>query len=254
MSTQNVIVNLSVSHQDLQMVRNTMEDALSYKPMIEDPKPANLMELQSINSLPATVLPHQTPPEGVIRCINDLSDYDHVDNSEDLKTEREPHALGPQHCWHDCHSFDGPTIRLPIKYNGETFTTEGQFCSYACAKAWARNERRHTNKYEGLISMMYRRHLVNTRGENGNVFLVPTAPPRSALKAFGGTMTITEFRQKSDQGEQFESLPPNQIPVNSLYAENEFSKIKRLKIRMANQEIPAPKQQTDVLNMLDKWT
>jgi hypothetical protein len=257
MSTQNVIVQLAVSHQDIQLLRTT-NDVLQYNPEVTDPRPANLLELQQeITSLPAIITPHQQT-EGVIRCFNDLSEYDAVLPSKDDKVDKEPNMLEPRHCWHCCHPFDGPVIGLPLKVEGDVFTTEGQFCSYACARAYASYEKKHT-KYESLLSLMYRSHISNTRDENGKVFLVPRAPPRSALKAFGGQLSITEFRNKSIQGEKYEKLPPHQIAVNSMYAENEYSKVKRLKIHMANEEKVKPsvtkqQPQTDVLNMLDKWS
>jgi hypothetical protein len=259
MTTQNVIVQLKVSHQDLQLVRNTPLNALfEYKPNVEDPKPSNLFETMDMNLLPAiSSVPTQ---EGVIRCANDLSELDNAVENQTTETVNEPNALDPRHCWHDCHPFYGTMIGLPIRMEGDNYITEGQFCSYACAKAYAVYEKRHTNKFEGLLSMMFRSHITQKRDANGKMVLVPMAPPRSALKAFGGSMTITEFREKTNQGEKYEKLAPIQIPINMFYAENELSKVKRLKIKTAKVEDvqnPTPKetnQPVDVLNMLGKWT
>jgi hypothetical protein len=259
MTTQNVIVQLKVSHQDLQLVRNTPLDSLfEYKPNVEDPKPSNLFETMDMNLLSGVTLPTQ---EGLIRCANDLSELDNAVENQTTETVNEPNALDPSHCWHDCHPYYGSMIGLPIRMDGEKFITEGQFCSYACAKAYAVYEKRHTNKFEGLLSMMFRSHITQKRDSNGKMILVPMAPPRSALKAFGGSMTITEFRETTNQGEKYEKLPPSQIPINMFYAENELSKIKRLKIKTSKTEDnPPPKeinketQPVDVLNMLGKWT
>ena len=94
-------------------------------------------------------------------------------------------------CWHCCHAFDGPPLPLPIKYDDrrDVFHVCGTFCSWACMKTYnldARSHMAHVNNAT-LITFFHKRC---TRQLTG----IRAAPPRLALKAFGGHMTIEEFR------------------------------------------------------------
>jgi len=94
-------------------------------------------------------------------------------------------------CWHCCHPFEvTPKITLPIKYDDrkDIYTTMGHFCSWRCAKAYALEMATH-RKWE-IISLLA---LMRLKMLGKYVSFFP-APKRCALKAFGGTMTIEEFR------------------------------------------------------------
>lgn len=93
-------------------------------------------------------------------------------------------------CWHCCHPFSGPPLPMPIRYDDrlDTFHVTGTFCSWACMKSY------------NLDSKSYMRHINTTiitlfhKKCTGKLERIKPAPPRLALKAFGGTMTIEEFR------------------------------------------------------------
>ena len=56
--------------------------------------------------------------------------------SEDVQTPAETELV----CWWCVHSLPKlPCIHLPVKYDEklDLFTTQGNFCSWQCAKAWA---------------------------------------------------------------------------------------------------------------------
>lgn len=111
-------------------------------------------------------------------------------------------------CWHCCHPFDTTPLPLPIKYDDrrDVFHVTGTFCSWGCMK-----------KYNGE-SASYLKH-VNTT----NITLfhkrctgrlskhIKPAPPRFALRVFGGTMSIDEFRAAADNGVYLQTLPPKMI-------------------------------------------
>jgi hypothetical protein len=105
-------------------------------------------------------------------------------------------------CWWCCHPWEGPDLHLPYKYDDKTkkFTTLGHFCSWNCIKAY------NTDKYAlsraGEIGMYIT--LMHKQTTN-KLELIPSAPSRYALKVFGGTLDIEEFR-KSD-GNSMVTMP-----------------------------------------------
>lgn len=102
-------------------------------------------------------------------------------------------------CWWCCHPFDGVPRFMPTKYDEQRqrYKVTGNFCSWGCAKAFMLYDSSYVlrNSLSMLTSLI--------RKINGSYYNFPTAPPRSALKVFGGTMTIEEFRNR-DKNEYFE--------------------------------------------------
>ena len=102
-------------------------------------------------------------------------------------------------CWWCCHPFDTIPRFVPTKYDQlrRRYKVTGNFCGWPCAKAFMIHDTSYLNKkstsmLSGLIREIHGRH-----------YIIPSAPPRTALKNFGGTMTIEEFRN-IDKGEYFE--------------------------------------------------
>lgn len=107
-------------------------------------------------------------------------------------------------CWHCCHAFDGQPLPLPIKYDDrrDEFHVVGTFCSWACMKAYnlaSNSYMRHVNAT--LLTLFHKRCTGQLRG-------IRAAPPRLALQAFGGTMSIEEFRGCD---KLLDVLPPKMI-------------------------------------------
>jgi len=94
-------------------------------------------------------------------------------------------------CWWCVHDLpQRPCFHLPIKYDDKrkTFTTIGNFCSWACAKAYAVDMRTaRSGEIQSFLALMRKQAYGKT------VPLWP-APKREALACFGGSMTIEEFR------------------------------------------------------------
>ena len=94
-------------------------------------------------------------------------------------------------CWHCCHAFSGQPLPMPIRYNERTdvFHVAGTFCSWACMKAYnldgGTGYMKHVNAT--YITMFHKRC-------TGKLHGIRAAPPRVALQAFGGSMTLEEFR------------------------------------------------------------
>lgn len=94
-------------------------------------------------------------------------------------------------CWWCVHALpQKPCIHLPIRYDDrlDRFTTVGNFCSWACAKAYALDmNTAKSGEIQSFLAIMRRKAF------GKHVPLWP-APKRQFLKCFGGTMTIDEFR------------------------------------------------------------
>lgn len=93
-------------------------------------------------------------------------------------------------CWHCCHAFEGPPLPLPIKYDAERklFHVAGTFCSWGCMKAYNLDSRSYMSHNNATIITLFHWRVT------GTLQGIRPAPPRVALKAFGGTMTIEDFR------------------------------------------------------------
>lgn len=109
----------------------------------------------------------------------------------DLPTEAPPEDTKGLICWWCVHDLpQRPCIHLPIKYDDKRkiFGTIGNFCSWACAKAYAINMgSARAGEIQSFLALMRLQAL------GKHVPLWP-APKREALSCFGGTMTIDAFR------------------------------------------------------------
>jgi len=94
-------------------------------------------------------------------------------------------------CWWCVHALPiDPPIHLPVKYDSKLnrFSCIGNFCSWQCAKAYALDMgTSRSGETQSFLAMMRLRSI-------GRYEPLWPAPKRQALKCFGGTMTIEEFR------------------------------------------------------------
>jgi len=92
-------------------------------------------------------------------------------------------------CFWCCHTFHNTPFGVPTKYVNGKFSVFGCLCSIECAAAYNfySNETKHDvwESYN-LLNLL-------SRKINGSD-IVKLAPPRHALKMFGGYMSIEEFR------------------------------------------------------------
>lgn len=99
-------------------------------------------------------------------------------------------------CWHCCHPFSGPPLPLPVSYDSkrQTFRVTGTFCSWACIKGYNSESRSYMSQIDATIISLFYKQCTGTMPGLGKARVMP-APPRIALKAFGGSMTLEEFRK-----------------------------------------------------------
>lgn len=96
-------------------------------------------------------------------------------------------------CWWCCHPIPRDVFQMPIQYDElrNTFKTIGQFCDFACVKAYANSQECSYKQSRLTLISKYYKHVT---GKFIHTKEIRIAPPRQCLKVFGGEMDISEFR------------------------------------------------------------
>lgn len=123
---------------------------------------------------------------------------------------------------------------MPTRYDScrDIFHVMGTFCSWACMKTYnldSSSYMRHVNAT--YITLLYKRCTGKLQG-------IRPAPPRLALKAFGGSMSIEEFRGCE---KPMVILPPKMIMHRPV--------IEEIPARL--RERPTPQQLEDTVSFKD---
>lgn len=128
-------------------------------------------------------------------------------------------------CWHCCHSFETRPLPMPVSYSKSRYRVYGVFCSFGCMNGYLRDNRHSIpGSSSGSIGMTvfdFFKAMTGCRDPRK----IPKAPPRCALKAFGGYMSIEEFRASSTGPEplEFVRVPPKCILTEQVYHERRQS-------------------------------
>lgn len=117
-------------------------------------------------------------------------------------------------CWNDHHTFSGAPMGCPVQFVRETMTenyyshankkemeiksygsecyyvTVGIFCNWGCQLAFAESKK-NDPFYRESISLIYKMYY-----ENGGKGKLHASPPFTLLKAYGGPLSIEEYREK----------------------------------------------------------
>ena len=94
-------------------------------------------------------------------------------------------------CYHCCHKFTTQPISMPFMFNKSKFYVKYVFCSWECMKRY--NIDSNTSNMQMISTLIQKYYNYIT----SNTDSIGIAPPKYALKDFGGTMTIKEFRNKN---------------------------------------------------------
>lgn len=132
-------------------------------------------------------------------------------------------------CWWCCHQFDTLPLGLPVSFDEsrKKFRTKGVFCSFACVAAYKNDNKMHDTEW--LLRYL---HKLLT-GEAKYKFI--PAPPRCALKLFGGILSIEEFR-RCEQDQKMYRLIEYPMFVSRDYVEEvDLQKIKRVNSKLFNE-------------------
>ncbi len=132
-------------------------------------------------------------------------------------------------CWWCCHKFDNIPCTLPTKYDSlrKRFTFMGLFCSWNCAKGYNNNMsdyRKHERSQ--LITFLVQQLYGIEKAIN-----IKPAPPREALKMFGGYLEIEEFRNRYST---IESYHTNLNKNNFIFPE--IAEVTNIKIKPQTSE------------------
>lgn len=97
-------------------------------------------------------------------------------------------------CWWCCHKFSTLPVGLPQDFSMKTrkFRVTGVFCGFPCMVAYAKNSPRASKQY--LIQHLHSRLTAQPLDSE-----LKPAPPRCALKMFGGNLSIDEFRESVEK-------------------------------------------------------
>lgn len=118
-----------------------------------------------------------------LRVVHLLKDF------EEKNKNNEWPATTSISCYWCCHSFATPPFGIPVKYVHQKFHVYGCFCSLECAAA------HNLSNTEIMDDVWERNQLINILSRRiGGPNIVKAAPPRLALKMFGGYLSIEEFR------------------------------------------------------------
>ena len=107
------------------------------------------------------------------------------------------------HCWYCAHPFETPPVPRPISYNAKlhTWRTKGSYCCWGCAAADCRNQQ-EAGHLNALHQAVY-----------GRERTISSVPPKYLLKAFGGPMSIEDFRQNQ---QSFRVVPARLVTVEAV--------------------------------------
>ena len=123
-------------------------------------------------------------------------------------------------CWHDTEPFDTYPVFIPQKFYGNKFYVFGCFCSFNCACAYnlSLKDGDVLSRHSNLIRLFY--EVNKNKLENIKDVEINPSGKKEKLKKFGGSMTITEFRENSKMlGRTSNEFLPNCHQIKISYDE-----------------------------------
>lgn len=157
----------------------------------------------------------------------------------------EPGGGGAPLCQWCCHPFEGAPVGAPVRRAGEAYVVAGRFCTFPCAAAAIFGEHADSHaawtRYQ-LLNDMRRDSVAAAPG--AVLGPVVRAPPRSALRHFGGALSAAEFRARSADAAVVVRPPPmvveqprsEEIPARhvyrDLYVPIDEERVSRYKVRL----------------------
>lgn len=171
-------------------------------------------------------------------------------------------------CWWCCHNFKTIPLGIPMKYEHKKFTVKGNFCSFACMLSYNKHDNKRDRTDMSLIYFLYKKLTGILVDSNIDLFLkslsntlpldlfdnkqelrdsyiegllelrtssLEYAPPRCALKIFGGELSIEEFRASTKEHKIYK-LIEYPLSISRDYVEEvDIKNVKRLNLKVFNQ-------------------
>jgi hypothetical protein len=91
-------------------------------------------------------------------------------------------------CFWCCHTFTNRPVVLPMRDTGEHLQVTGNFCSPECTCAYLFDMRQDSHTRWEQLALLYRVYGEACQGK------IQPAPARNTLKLFGGSLSITDYR------------------------------------------------------------
>lgn len=213
---ENIIVRLSISNEIL----NENNNSVSSCNLDEQPYAYNHDTYNNISNVNDVLVPNQHQfdidkkpcNENNAKIVNVLNEF-----AEKNKNNEWPINTSIS-CYWCVHRFDNSPFGIPINYKNDVFDVFGCFCSLECAAAYNFNENNSQDemweRYQ-LLNMMSRQMKLGS--------IIKAAPPRLALKIFGGNMDIETFRN-TGKGNKLMNInfPPMTSITQQLEEINDF--------------------------------
>jgi hypothetical protein len=144
-------------------------------------------------------------------------------------------GVTPLHCMHDHHPFRGHPVYEVVSYSPSTggfaYNKSVVTCSYECMAGWlVRNRRDKVAFARSLLHfhMMHHRDPASPL-KFGEIHLTP-APDHRYLKAYGGSMSLEEFRDPKHTSDCAFSL----LPIRHMLEEKPLVEKRRRKVVLHN--------------------
>ena len=146
-------------------------------------------------------------------------------------------------CWWCCHPFTTECLGLPVKFKpkSNSFELQGCFCSFACMKAYNCSTSRYKQfEISTNLTLLYKRMF----GFHKSDSVITMAPPKSALKVFGGTLSIKEFRKCEHEGRVIKEMIPPFVPIKCKFEDSSFNEKSSSHSKDTKQTITVNENQT----------
>ena len=165
------------------------------------------VNVNNINSNDITHMYTNTPtntttfstPVGNAVNVSEITELKQFKVLEEFKQLSEWPKRTNVYCWWDCHPFNTVPVGIPIKYNKRhnIFQVYGCFCSFECAMAFKKEDRKLCKISNDLFYDLRKRYGYSDIDGDGMFLSIKTAMPRNSLSIFGGKLSIHEFRKYS---------------------------------------------------------
>lgn len=136
-------------------------------------------------------------------------------------------------CWWCCHPFDTQPIGIPFQHDGRAncYKVIGCFCSFACSLAYIKSESRYQKRVQYATVAAFYKYLTGDTKRKVCVEKLTTAPPRCALRIFGGPQTIQEFRKAAENEVEYNVIFSPQIPLK-MFCEQTLHRKNKMKLEI----------------------
>jgi len=152
--------------------------------VIQPSKLENLQLEQPIISTPVTTTVTTTPLEIDYYNLKSTLLVQFKDSAE-VKTIPQTSDVA---CFWCCHTFTNRPVVMPIRDTGEHLQVTGNFCSPECTCAYLFDMRQDSHTRWEQLALLYRVYGEACQGK------IQPAPARNTLKLFGGSLSITDYR------------------------------------------------------------